>query len=302
MVLVGILVVSVVGFAVVMSPGASSPHAVATPQVPGSLTHFGHTMIPATIPGTAGASSAGPFGCPLAAANCYGSYNWGGFVVYDASYVVSKVVGSWTVPAITGVAGTTCPDAQKTWESNSVWVGIDGFMDGTVEQTGTSSDCHYGTAHYYAWYEFYPSGSVSVPFTIKAGDAITASVLYVGHNASGSLFTTTISDKTTGTTYTSPKTAVPGADRNSAEWIDESPYYNGYLGLTQVGQIKFTGADATIGGVSHTISGWGTNVKWLLMVDYNFPYSKTLTYAKAEPSALSSSGNSFTVKWLSYGP
>jgi hypothetical protein len=211
------------------------------------------------------------------------------------------VTGDWKVPTITNVSGSTCPDAQKTWDSNSVWIGIDGYADGTVEQTGTSADCYYGSVSYYAWYEFYPAGS-QVVFSVSPGDSIKATVSYVGTSGGNPTFKTTITDSTSSSTSTSPTTAVPGALRNSAEWIDESPYYDGYLGLTQVGSIKFTGATATIGGTTGSISHWGSNVYWLLMVDYNYPYSSTLTYAKAQPAALTSGGKDFTVTWLSNGP
>jgi hypothetical protein len=298
---VGVLVVAVVGFFAVMTHAPPGAAGASSPSFPQGLTYYGHTMVSATTPGS-GSPTLGPLGCPYATAECYSSYNWGGYVAYNSTYAVSKVVASWTVPAVANVSGSSCPDAQKTWDSNSVWVGIDGVNDNTVEQTGTSSDCYYGTVQYYAWYEFSPANSVMVPFTITPGNGITADVAYVGHNATGPQFTTTITDTTTKATYTSPKTAVHGALRHSADWIDESPSYDGYLGLTHVAQVKFTGASATIGGVSHPISGWGKNVYWFIMVDYNFPYTSTLAYAKAQPSALTASGNSFTMKWISDGP
>jgi hypothetical protein len=261
---------------------------------------MGHTMIPAA-PGSA-APTSGVNGCPYTGSQCTDSYNWGGYVVYSSGYAVTKVTGDWTVAAISGASGTTCPDTQKTWDSNSIWIGIDGYADGTVEQTGTSADCFYGAVSYYAWYEFYPSGSVTV-FTVTPGNAIKATVTYMGLNGGGNpTFSTTITDSNTSTTVTSPTTAVTGALRNSAEWIDEAPYYDGYLGLTKVSTVKFTGATATIGGTTGSISHWGANVYWLLMVDYNYPYSSTLSYAKAQPAALSSAGKDFTVKWLSNGP
>jgi hypothetical protein len=297
------MVLAVVGFALVMAPAPAAAPAAALPGIPGGPTHFGHTMVTAGKTGSGRGGSPSSVGCSLSSAQCYTSYNWGGYAVYNSAYVVSKVSGSWTVPTIPNVVGTACPDSQATWDSNAVWIGIDGFVSSTVEQTGTSADCYYGTAEYYAWYEFYPSGSVIVPFTINPGDTINADVLYVSKNATGPQFTTTITDVTTGSTYTSPKTAVPGALRDSAEWIDESPYFEGFLGLTQVGQVKFSSAMATIGGVSHPIGGWpSADVYSLLMVDYNFAYSSTLTYAKSEPSALNTAGNSFTMKWLSHGP
>ena len=107
-------------------------------------------------------------------------------------------------------------------------------------------------------------------------------------------------------------TAVPGAETDSAEWIAESAYYEGFLALTQTTAVQFSGATATIGGVTHSISGWGSDVYWLLMVDYNFgvnqetgvatPSTETLAFAKADTSSLGRGGDNFSVSWLSGGP
>lgn len=240
--------------------------------------------------------------CPLPTAQCFASYNWGGYAVYNNAFLVSAVSGSWTVPYIVGSNPTSCPDAQSTWDDNSVWIGIDGFNDSTVEQTGTSSDCFYGQTAYYAWYEFYPAASVSLPYTVNPGDQMTASVSYVGTSGGQPTFQTTISDFTQHWSYTSPVTAVPGALRTSAEWIDESAYYYGFLGLTRTVQIPFIGASATIDGVTHSLAGWGSNVDWLVMVDYNFPYDPVQQYVKGEPGAISFLGTGFEVTWYTYGP
>jgi len=296
-----VMVSSVVGFALMSANSHTSEPALVAAPPSGSPTHYGH---PSISSGTLSHASAIALSCPLSSTQCYESLNWGGYVVYNSSYSVTKVTGTWTVPTIAGSTSTTCPDAQMTWDSNSVWIGIDGAFTSTVEQTGTSSDCFYGMTSYYAWYEFYPAGSVVVPITVSPGDQMTASVIYTGNNVAGNpTFKTTITDVTTGNSVTSPKTAVPGALRESAEWIDESPYYYGFLGLTHVTPVKFSAATATIGGVTHPIGGWpATNVYWFVMVDYNFPYASTITYVKAEPGALNSAGNVFSVTWVSDGP
>lgn len=187
-------------------------------------------------------------------------------------------------------------------------MGIDGFIDSTVEQTGTISDCYYGHAYYYAWYEFYPQPMYAV-FNVHPGDAITAEVSY--SSATGN-FTTMIKDLTTHQSYTSPSTAFPGAARSSAEWISESAYFEGFLLLAHVSTVSFTNAKATIGGVTHTITGFAPNDYYLLMVDYNFginqetntatPNTETLTYAKGQPLPIGPGGGNFDFKWLSNGP
>ncbi len=275
-----------------------------TPTLVGSPTHYGHTMIGAGT-GALSGELAPALSCPLADGNnCLGSYNWGGYIVYNSSFAVSKVVGSWTVPTITGSNAVTCPDAQTTWDSNAQWIGIDGAFTPTVEQTGTSADCFYGYTDYYAWYEFYPAGSVVSSNVVNPGDQITASVTYVGLNLTGiPLFETTLKDTTQGWSFSSPATPVPGALRASAEWIDESPYYDGFLGLTKVSQVTFSGGAATIHGVTRDIGNWGEyNVYWAVMVDYEFPYDQIINFVKGEPLALFSGGAGFKFDWISNGP
>jgi hypothetical protein len=135
----------------------------------------------------------------------------------------------------------------------------------------------------------------------------------VSYSPASGLFTTTITDVTGHWTFTSVPTTnclAPGvcAPADSAEWIDESPYYYGFLGLTPIPQITMTSASATINGVTHSLSGWGSNVNWLLMVDYNWgPVAQgyggeTLFYTKASPSSFGREGNSFSTAWISSGP
>ena len=86
------------------------------------------------------------------------SSNWSGYAVTGSS--VSDVVGSWVVPTVN----------PKTNGYSAVWVGIDGYSSSTVEQLGTGEDVANGKATYYAWYEMYPSASMTVStMTVKPG-------------------------------------------------------------------------------------------------------------------------------------
>ena len=90
------------------------------------------------------------------------SSNWSGYAVTGSS--VSYVAGSWVVPTVN----------TKTNGYSAVWVGIDGYSSSTVEQIGTGEDVVNGKATYYAWYEMYPSASVTIStMTVKPGDSIT---------------------------------------------------------------------------------------------------------------------------------
>src|SRR5207237_2764707 len=135
---------------------------------------------------------------PRAHDGSFQSTNWSGYAVTGASGSVSDAKGSWTVPAIQG----TCP---STNQYSSFWVGIDGFSSGTVEQTGTDSDCQNGVPTYYAWFEFFPHPLFLINgLTITPGDHMTAEANFNGR------FTVTITDTTTGVSFsTSAKYTQP---------------------------------------------------------------------------------------------
>lgn len=220
-------------------------------------------------------------------------YNWGGYAVTGTGFTSAK--GSWKVPTLTC---SKSPNAQA-----SIWVGIDGYSSTTVEQTGTTAWCNQKTSEYYAWYEFYPAGEQvisSVP--VSPGDKISAEISY-----NGSEFTAEITDETTGKSSSTTQ-AVSGAERNSAEWVVESPsvafsdgFVYGPLNLADFTKVSF-GDDytkvvdtnsATDSTVSGPISAFGSAVEQMTHIDY-------LGYTQSTSSALSEDGSSFTVTWVEY--
>jgi len=166
------------------------------------------------------------------------STNWSGYAVTGTSF--TSAIGSWTVPT------ANCSGVSED-EYASFWVGIDGYSSSTVEQTGTDSDCVGTGPVYYAWYEFYPHPSINIgSVPVSPGNQMSASVTY-----NGSEFTITITNETTGKSYTKSST-VSGAKRSSAEWIAEAPCCTsggGILPLADFGTVLF-GPDYT--GVSGT--------------------------------------------------
>jgi hypothetical protein len=199
---------------------------------------------------------------------------------------VSDVKGSWKVPSLS---------CSRSTSYAAFWDGIDGFSDSTVEQTGVLAECYQGYTYYYTWYEFYPSAPVYVnsQVPVKAGDVVYAEVSY----ASG-LFTATITDRTTGGSFSISQSDT-SAMRSSAEWIAEAPssgrqilplanFGTGYYGIDYT-SIASTGY-ATVNGATGTIGSFGSAVYELVMV------TTSLT-VKAQPSALSSDGASFFVAW-----
>jgi len=220
------------------------------------------------------------------------SLNWSGYAAVEGSLgsptrdVVTTVAGSWTVPSVTG---------SGNWYS-SLWVGIDGYADGSVEQIGTEQDVVTGRHHRisqrnFTWFEMYPGGLYEiVGFPSYVGDVIGAGVAYDG----GSSFTLAITNVTRGVYYVVPSsyTMSSSAQRSSAEWIAEAPSSNGgVLPLADFGTVTFTGCSATINGTNGPISDF----------TYDSLTMETSTgVPKAVPSGLSRGGSSFTLTWKHY--
>ncbi len=179
------------------------------------------------------------------------SANWSGYAAESSissptTGFVQSVKSNWTVPTL------TCDPSQNTYVA--IWVGIDGYSDGTVEQTGTEQECVNGMQQNYAWYELYPKPSFRITgITVHAGDSVTASVTYIGNNK----FTLSISDLTTGQSFS--KTFKSHAQRQSAEWIAEAPFSGGILPLANFGTINFSNAQFTDNtGATYAVDGRGT--------------------------------------------
>jgi hypothetical protein len=214
------------------------------------------------------------------------SSNWSGYAVTTGADAVSQVAGSWTVPSV----------SRNVSGYSSAWVGIDGFNSSSVEQIGTDSDYVNGTAHYYAWYEMYPSGSVNLGLTIRPGDTISASVNYTGLNQ----FTLSITDVSTGNSFSTTQ-ASSQAQRSSAEWIQEAPSSTfGVLPLANFSTINFSGANANVSGTTGP-----ANNSWSGSTLYQIDMATRNGALKATTSPLTDSGSpstsSFSVTFDSSG-
>ena len=193
------------------------------------------------------------------------STNWSGYAVTGGRY--TSVSSSWTVPSVT-CSGTAY---------SSFWVGLDGDTSGTVEQTGTDSDCSGSTPQYYGWYEMYPKFPVNFSNPVIPGDQMTASVT---SNGSGG-FTLKISD---GMKWSQTVNArLKSAKLKSAEVIAEAPSSSGgVLPLANFGSVKFTNATAN-----------GTSLDKLSGLDPITMASGSTV--KAQPSSISA--GAFSVAW-----
>jgi Peptidase A4 family len=161
------------------------------------------------------------------------SRNWSGYAVKGGTY--TTVSASWVQPRVSCSSGT---------QLAGFWVGLDGYGNHTVEQTGDADVCHGSKARYYAWYELFPSAPHNYSNPLKPGDHISASVTYQG----GGSYTLRISDATQKWTHTAHG-SLHGAARASAEVIIEAPCCTSGgnpLPLAHFAKVTFT--KATVDG------------------------------------------------------
>jgi len=194
------------------------------------------------------------------------SQNWSGYVTTGGPF--TSVQATWVQPAIS----PTSVDGSHV----AFWVGLDGDGSSTVEQIGTDSSCNGGVVSYVAWYEMYPANAHVIALTVHAGDELTASVAF------GTSFTLTLTDQTTGQSFTTVKT-LTAAQRLSAEIITEAPSTaTSVLPLADFGLVDFSAC--TVNGQS--LSAFDPVPIYMVTSGGTWEIG---------PSALGSDGESFSV-------
>jgi hypothetical protein len=202
------------------------------------------------------------------------SGNWSGYA--DTGSGFSKVTAAWTEPTGTCSGSTTSLAA--------FWVGIDGYSSASVEQDGTLIECYAGTQYQFTWWEMYPTNAIQVVGqSVKAGDAITASVVRTGTS-----YALKVTDSTHTANSFSTTQTCSNCKNSSAEWIAEAPSgSSGPYPLTKFSTWTDKSSTVTAGSTSGVISSFTDDE--ITMVD-------SAGNVEAQPSALSG-GNSFTVTW-----
>lgn len=230
------------------------------------------------------------------------SSNWAGYVALPPETTTvsfADVTATWKQPKGRCVSGRS--------DSAAFWVGLGGFNADSqaLEQLGTEIDCAGdGTAaHYSAWWEIVPAGSVKIPLKIAAGDTIAAALL-----ADGRTVTLSMRNLTRKTRFSKRITVAHDLDVTSAEWIAEAPSLCSSSGrcravpLTNFGNVSFSSAALT--GSAHT--GTLTDPAWTMnpielisgggggLFDRGDPLGPGVG---AVPGVLGPDGRSFAVAW-----
>jgi Peptidase A4 family len=180
------------------------------------------------------------------------------------------VSGNWVQPT------AHCNLKGRQVALAAFWVGLDGYKNKTVEQTGTEADCEGKVPVYYAWYELYPERLFLFPIKAVPGSEFHAEV------TQSKLF---LENVTTGepAQFEYDSGSLEFA---SAEWIAEKPFNR----FTDFGEVEFSGASASGDSGTHMVQGWEPNLDSIELVSGQGHKSNLL----AEPTGLS--GGSFSIK------
>jgi hypothetical protein len=170
-------------------------------------------------PAARGASDAGGVN------TTWSSSNWSG---YAETGTFTGVSSTWTVPAVAASSSATY---------SSAWIGVDGFNDSNLIQTGTEEDYYSGSAHYDAWWEILPAAETEIStstYPVAPGNQMSASIYEttttVSQGRRGSSehdWVIKLSNVTKGWNFSITE-AYSGAG-TSAEWIMEAPEVGGKI-------------------------------------------------------------------------
>lgn len=196
------------------------------------------------------------------------SSNWSGYAITGKKGAFRGISGEWVVPYVK-------PTSKASY--SSAWIGIDGFKNSNLIQTGTAHESINGVVRYYPWWEILPAMETVIPLPVSPGDSMRATIAKISRgkwritlrNLSKNWIFRTIQH------YTGPQ--------SSAEWIMEAPQVGGTIGaLARVTPTRFS--RCTINGKSPKL----TPADGGIMVQ-----NKT---AVAVPSSPNSAGDTFVVK------
>jgi hypothetical protein len=207
---------------------------------------------------------------------------WSGYIItsdtQNRSQLVSSISASWIVPEVKVTENDTF---------SAVWIGIGGYGEETLIQTGTEQQCLNGHVSYFAWYELLPNYLVRITdMRIRPGDTITASLSLIDENAR--TWSIKISDVTQGGRF--EEAVFYDSSQLSAEWVAERPTVNGAIStLADFGNVTFSECEATMEGKTGVIGNFSSTQ----LVMYNSENAQLVTV-----SPLSDEGSSFTVSYL----
>ena len=207
-----------------LSVGVASANPVASSSVHKLVLHGTGGLRPAIHLPTKGLKS-GPGGIPIEH-----SGNWSGYVALPKSGAATAfrfVQADFNVPSVNCSVTPTAFNYQ--------WVGFDGWSDTTVEQDGVGGFCVSGSPSYFAWYEMYPAG-LQIQFDLNPGDQVGMTAYY---NSTTKQYTLSLTDHTSGQSFTTNQSCAPACKNSSAEVITEGYPSGNYGGTADFSSVHF---------------------------------------------------------------
>ncbi|UKZ68998.1 uncharacterized protein TrAtP1_010016 [Trichoderma atroviride] len=176
------------------------------------------------------------------------SDNWSGVAILQSG--VTEVSGTFTVPVPKLPPGGD----PNTAYCGVAWVGIDGWFNDDLIQTGVLWCISENQASYNPWYEYLP-GPITFFYgvTISAGSVVTVTATKTGNNSG--ITALTVDGTTVSHTFSGEGSSLPGS---SAEWIVEdyslSLEEQVLVPFADFGNVTFTDASAVVNGAIITPS------------------------------------------------
>ncbi|MCJ8013747.1 G1 family endopeptidase [Paenibacillus sp. KQZ6P-2] len=172
------------------------------------------------------------------------SANWSGYANSGNSKSFRRISGKWTVPFV-------LPSSASSY--SSAWIGIDGFRNTSLIQTGTGHDFVNGKPQYYAWWEILPDVMTLIPLTVKPGDRMSAVI----SKRKGSTWLITLRNTTQNWTFRTAKRYT--GPQSSAEWIVEAPQVGAAISrMAHISAVTFTNCRLNGHNPKFTVAQRGT--------------------------------------------
>lgn len=174
------------------------------------------------------------------------SFNWAGVAISQPG--VTEVSGTFTVPQPQMPPGG---DPSVSY-CGVAWVGIDGWTNGDLIQTGVLWCVFENETSWDPWYEYLPGFITTYDgVTVSAGSVVTVTATKTGDNSG--VTTLTVDGITVSHTFSGEGYSLPGT---SAEWIVEdyelSTIGPVYVPFADFGSVTFTEATAVVNGTTIT--------------------------------------------------
>ncbi len=232
------------------------------------------------------------------------AYNWAGYVIATSfnspEPAVNQINASWIVQPAN-------PTPYNAYSSQ--WLGIGGFFDSTLIQTGTSSDFVSNSPQYGAWVELLPAAETplnSTKYPVKANDLMFGELKLV--NPTTGNWLVELEDISESWTYKQYLiyNSINGGPSSllSGEYIDERPtfcflYSCQLANLTNFGTASYgyyythipQTNYATVNGIYASLGKLPYNLTIMFMLNQNG------TSILAQPQPISSNGTSFQVAY-----